>query len=107
MHAPDDLDIDVAEAKRRIDAGTLHVDVREPDEHAAVRIPGALLLPLSEFLARYEAELPKDQPMVMWCRSGARSGRAATFLRAGGYDAVNLEGGIIAWEGEGLPVERP
>lgn len=95
-----------AEAKRRIDGGALHVDVREPDEHARMRIEGARLLPLSEFADRYGEELPRDREIVVSCRSGARSGRAVAFLREQGYDAVNLAGGIIDWEAEGLPVER-
>jgi rhodanese-related sulfurtransferase len=94
------------EAQRRIEAGALHVDVREPDEHRLVRIPGALLLPLSEFMERYEGELPHDREIVVSCRSGARSGRATAFLRGHGFDAVNLAGGILAWQDDDLPLER-
>jgi rhodanese-related sulfurtransferase len=99
-------EVDPHEARRRIAAGALHVDVRERDEHARVRIAGGVLLPLSEFMERYEEELPKEQEIVVSCRSGARSGRATALLREHGYDAVNLGGGILAWEEEGLPVER-
>lgn len=99
-------EIDPQEAKRRFEAGVLHVDVREEDEVRAKRIDGALVLPLSEFMDRYEAALPKDAPIVVSCRSGARSGRVTEFLIAQGYDATNLGGGIIAWEAEGLPVEQ-
>ncbi|MBA2667647.1 MAG: rhodanese-like domain-containing protein [Trueperaceae bacterium] len=98
-------EIEPHEAHRRIAAGALHVDVREPDEFARVRIEGATLLPLSEFSNRFE-ELPHDREIVVSCRSGARSGRATAFLRERGYDAVNLGGGILAWEEEGLSVER-
>jgi rhodanese-related sulfurtransferase len=99
-------DIDPLEARRRFEAGALHIDVRERDEHARARIPGAVLLPLSEFMERYERELPKEREIVVSCRSGARSSRAAALLREHGYDAVNLGGGILAWEEEGLPVDR-
>jgi rhodanese-related sulfurtransferase len=99
-------EIDPREARARIEAGAYHVDVRESDEVRAKRIPGAATLPLSEFLARYEDALPTDTPIVVSCRSGARSGRVTAFLLEPGYDAVNLAGGILAWEEDGLPVER-
>lgn len=98
-------EIDVHEARRRADGGACFLDVREPDEHAATRIPGTTLLPLSEFAGRFE-ELPKDREIVVHCRSGARSARATEFLRAHGYDAVNVAGGILAWQEEGLAVEE-
>jgi rhodanese-related sulfurtransferase len=95
------------EARERIASGALHIDVRERDEYAARHIPGATLLPLSEFMERYETELPDEGEIVVSCRSGARSGRVVAFLRERGYDAVNLGGGILDWEAEGFPVERP
>jgi len=104
--APDFPEIDPLEAQERIAAGVLHVDVREEDEIRAKRIAGGVALPLSVFLERYEAELPKDAPILVSCRSGARSGRVVQFLIEQGYDATNLGGGLIAWEGEGLPVEQ-
>jgi rhodanese-related sulfurtransferase len=95
------------DALERVAAGALHIDVREDDEFAVARIPGAVLLPLSEFLDRYDVELPRDREIVVSCRSGARSGRVVEFLRHQGYQAVNLAGGILDWEADGLPVERP
>lgn len=99
-------EVDPREAQARIAAGAYHVDVRESDEVRAKRIPGAVPLPLSEFLARYEDAIPKETPIVVSCRSGARSGRVTAFLLEQGYDAVNLAGGILAWEGDGLAVEQ-
>ncbi len=99
-------EIDVTEAQRRIDDGAFFLDVREDDEYQAWRIPGAVLLPLSEFMARYQQELPRDREIVIHCRSGRRSADATRFLRARGYDAVNVAGGIIAWEEADLPVVR-
>ncbi len=99
-------EIDPREAEARIAAGAYHVDVRESDEVRAKRIPGAARLPLSEFLTRYEETVPKGTPIVVSCRSGARSGRVTAFLLEQGYDAVNLAGGILAWEEDGLPVEQ-
>ena len=103
---PNVPEIDVHEAKRRVEGGAAFLDVREADEHAQSRIPAAGLLPLSEFAARYEDEVPRDREVVVHCRSGARSGRAVAFLRERGYDAVNVGGGILAWEREGLEIER-
>jgi len=96
-------EVDVQEAKTRVDAGALLVDVREQDEYDAVRIPGSTLVPLSELQQRY-SELPQDQDLVIHCRSGARSARATDFLNENGYNAVNVAGGILDWEQQDLPV---
>jgi rhodanese-related sulfurtransferase len=98
-------EIDIHEAKKRIDNGALLVDVREQHEFDEARIPGSILIPLSQFQQRYE-ELPKDKELVMQCRSGARSGQATEFLLANGYtDVVNMAGGILAWKEANLPVK--
>jgi rhodanese-related sulfurtransferase len=82
------------------------VDVREPYELVEDgRVAGAVNIPLGELSAR-ASEVPRDQPVLILCRSGARSGMAADALRASGYDAYNIDGGILAWERDGLPVER-
>lgn len=84
--------------------GPLLVDVREPSEFGMLRVPGAVLLPLSTFTTRFE-ELPRDRPLLIMCAVGGRSARATDFLVANGYpDAVNVAGGITAWQGAGLPV---
>jgi rhodanese-related sulfurtransferase len=103
--------VDVHEAARRLDQGPggrppLLVDVREANEYATVRIPGAVLLPLSELQARY-AELPRDKPLLIHCAAGKRSLVAAEFLMRNGYpDVTNVEGGIIEWQKAGLPVRE-
>ena len=97
-------EIDVFEAKKRLEQGDILVDVREQYEFDEVRIPGSILIPLSEFAERYK-ELPKDKKLIMQCRSGARSAKATDLLLENGYQAVNMEGGILAWEEEDLPVE--
>lgn len=81
------------------------VDVREQTEHDAVRISGVPLIPMSEFLERI-GELPEG-PLVILCRSGARSASVAGYLEdhAGRPDVANLEGGIIAWAASGLPYD--
>lgn len=99
-------ELDIHEAKARIERGSLLIDVREPHEHDEVHIPGSLLLPLSELAERYQ-ELPKDKPLILQCRSGARSGKATEFLLANGYrDVHNLAGGILAWIEAEYPVVR-
>lgn len=92
------------EARALTEEGALLLDVREPDEWAAGRAPGAVHVPMGEIEAR-RGELPTDRRIVAVCRSGARSGRVAEFLRRSGLDAANLEGGMQAWEAAGLPME--
>lgn len=99
-------EIDVHEARRRLKDGSVLIDVREEDEHAAVRTPDARLVPMSTFAARFEDEVPSDGEVMVLCRSGGRSARVALFLRERGIDAVNVAGGIEAWAREGFPVEE-
>lgn len=91
--------VTVEELKARMDqkADFVLVDVREPFEHDICEIPGAQLIPLGEFAERY-TELPRDREVIIHCKSGIRSARAAHFLKGKGYqDVHNLEGGILAW----------
>lgn len=84
----------------------LLVDVREPHEIEEVRAEGVVVMPLSTFMLRH-GELPRDRPLLMICRSGARSGQASGFLLANGWtDVTNVAGGTIAWLQAGLPVRR-
>ena len=83
-----------------VEAKTLNlIDVREADEFAAGHLPGAINLPLSDFLERY-GELDKDKSYHIICRSGARSAQACAFLEEEGYDVTNVAGGTIAWMGD-------
>lgn len=93
------------EGQRRVQQGAVLLDVREPNEYTEVHAQGAQLMPLSTFTDQY-GDLAKDREIVVICRSGARSARAAQFLIEQGYSAVNLQGGTLAWEQDGLPVER-
>lgn len=93
------------EGQRRVQAGALLVDVREPNEYAEVHATGAQLMPLSSLEQEYSA-LPKDREIVLICRSGVRSARAGEFLQQQGYSRVtNLTGGTTAWVEGGLPSE--
>ena len=72
------------------------VDVREPWEWQAGRIEGAVLIPLNDLMAGGEAgQLDKERPVVLVCKSGNRSEVATLMLRARGYDAQNMEGGML------------
>ena len=87
------------ELKRRLDAGeSLTVlDVREPWECAIARLPGTLNIPLTEVPSRL-GELDSGAEMIVMCKAGGRSRRAAEFLSAYGFGHVaNLAGGIDAW----------
>ena len=75
------------------------VDVREDDEVAEGIIPGAIHIPLGEVSERV-GELDKSKSYIIICRSGGRSGRATEFLEDAGYDAANMTGGMLEWEGE-------
>jgi len=78
------------------------VDVREPREYMRSHIPGALSIPLSSFQTEYD-KLSKDGRLILVCRAGRRSTRAAYVLRKNGYAEVSMmKGGMIAWENEGL-----
>ncbi|WP_047154866.1 rhodanese-like domain-containing protein [Aneurinibacillus tyrosinisolvens] len=75
------------------------VDVREDEEVAAGRIPGAQHLPLSHLPNRV-AELDKETDYILVCRSGNRSGRASEWLAENGYKVKSMAGGMLEWPGE-------
>jgi rhodanese-related sulfurtransferase len=80
------------------------VDVREPDEWRAERIPGARHVELERLVSSAGA-IARDVPVVFYCRFGARAGLAAAAFRRAGYDAYSLVGGIVAWRTRELPVD--
>jgi rhodanese-related sulfurtransferase len=96
-------EIDIAEAQRRIAAGTPVIDVREPDEYVEGHVPGAPLIPLGDVPDRV-GEVPSGGEVLVICKSGGRSRRAAEHLRSQGIDAVNVAGGTMAWIEAGHPV---
>ncbi len=90
-------------AKAMIDDGAVLLDVREPDEWQAGHAPDAVLSPMGQARAR-QADLPRDRRIVVVCRSGGRSAAVTQSLRAWGFEAFNLAGGMCAWAAAGLPV---
>ncbi|WP_347862052.1 rhodanese-like domain-containing protein [Salimicrobium sp. PL1-032A] len=75
------------------------IDVREADEVAEGKIPGAIHIPLGVLEYRMN-ELDKKTPYVMVCRSGGRSSQATRFLQDQGYDVTNMEGGMMSYDGD-------
>lgn len=100
--SPSVPEVEAIEASRRVDDGALLLDVRNPDEWEAGHAEGAVWIPLRELEARH-GELPTDRSIMVICRSGARSARAAEALNVWGHDATNVAGGSLAWTGAGLP----
>ncbi len=96
-------EISATELKQRIDAGDdlQIVDVRQPDEFAFAKIPGAKLVPLGEVVRRMN-ELNPDRETVILCKMGGRSARAIEFLKQAGFtgELKNLKGGITAWSND-------
>jgi rhodanese-related sulfurtransferase len=85
------------------------IDVRTPQERAASYIPHSQHVPLAD-LERSLGTFSKEDTYLVYCRSGVRSVTAATMLNSRGFNAINMEGGILEWEkvkggeeGEGQP----
>ncbi|WP_432354276.1 rhodanese-like domain-containing protein [Sporosarcina sp. A2] len=74
------------------------IDVREADELGSGKIPGVIHIPLGLLEFKLQ-DLSKDTPYIMVCRSGARSGRATQLLESHGYQATNMVGGMMNWDG--------
>lgn len=81
--------LDPEEARRMMAAGAVVVDVRTQEEWDQGHAANSILVPLHE-LADHLAELPRDVPLLLVCRSGARSGQATAYLRNQGLEAHNL-----------------
>ncbi|MGH3357718.1 MAG: rhodanese-like domain-containing protein [Nocardioidaceae bacterium] len=79
------------------------LDVREDDEWADGHVDGAVHIPLRQLPGRV-GELPEGKQVIAMCHVGGRSAQATVFLAQQGVDAVNLDGGIAAWERAGRPV---
>ena len=93
--------ISARDLKAKMDAGEnfLLVDVREQNEYEIVSIPGSVLIPKGDILSGEAlAGLPQDRPVVLHCKSGARSAEALAVLHKAGFaDAVHVGGGVLAW----------
>jgi rhodanese-related sulfurtransferase len=91
-------------AKDLIEAGAQVVDVRTDVEYAAGHIPGSRHVPLADVQSE-AAGLDREKPLVVYCRSGERSGMAADAFAASGWDAHSIQGGLLQWAEDGLDLE--
>jgi rhodanese-related sulfurtransferase/DMSO/TMAO reductase YedYZ molybdopterin-dependent catalytic subunit len=99
-HAPQ---VSARTARSLLDAGAALLAVREPGEWYDGHVPGAIPMPMGEVQSR-RGELPAATRIVVVCRSGGRSAAIAAALCTQGFDAVNLTGGMCAWQAAGFPV---
>lgn len=107
--APKDGPVKVEQAGKQISSGIQLLDVRSKDEWDQGHLKGAKLLPVSEedFAGKAKAILDPKRPVLVYCKSGKRSEKAAKELRKAGFAPVyEMEGGILAWEKAGKPVEK-
>ena len=100
-------EVDVAPdwVRERHEAGEIQlIDVREDYEYEAGRVAGArhIELPL---IATQADTIEREKPVVFYCRVGSRSTMAAAAFRRAGYEAYSMDGGLAAWEAEGLPLD--
>lgn len=98
------LEISLQEAVAKREAGAFILDVRQPEEWNEYHVPGSTLIPLSELASRVD-ELPRDQEIVVVCRSGNRSQQGRDILLDAGFTQVtSLAGGLSQWRAAGYPV---
>jgi rhodanese-related sulfurtransferase len=105
---PADAKLSPAEVKEAIakEKALQLVDVRSHGEFGGGHLAGAKNIPVGDIGSRL-MELYKEKPLIVYCRSGARSSAALKQLRAAGYaQAKHMNGGIMAWQGAGLPTTR-
>jgi rhodanese-related sulfurtransferase len=96
-------EITVAQAAQKRDQGAFILDVRQPEEWTQFHIPGATLIPLGELPNRLK-EVPKNQEVVVVCRTGHRSAQGRDILRNSGFTQVtSMAGGVTEWQAQGLP----
>jgi molybdopterin/thiamine biosynthesis adenylyltransferase/rhodanese-related sulfurtransferase len=103
-------EVSVEDVKRLLDARALVklIDVRESDEHAAGRLPGALHIPRGFLESRIEEKAQRDEELILYCAGGTRSAFAARTLREMGYERVaSMAGGFNRWSDQAHPVEKP
>lgn len=90
----------------RFGSGVAHalIDVRTPEEFNSGHIPGSLNINVETLADRLD-EIPRDVPVVLYCRTGSRSAMAAQILVNAGFEAVYDLGGIQTWVAEGYPIQ--
>jgi rhodanese-related sulfurtransferase len=98
---PREVSVEQAVAKR--DSGAFILDVRQPEEWNEFHVPDSTLIPLGELASRLD-ELPKDQEIVVVCRSGNRSAQGRDILLSAGFTQItSMAGGLTQWKAAGYP----
>ena len=102
MSAGDDIQLEPSAVAERLaqDPGLQLVDVRETYEHEAGHIPDTRHIALTSLSSQAQT-LEQERPVVFYCRVGSRSLMAAQALRAAGYEAYSMAGGLVRWAQEG------
>lgn len=95
--------VDPVDAKAMMDRGTILIDVREISEWNAGHAPGAVHIPLASLGGNLN-RIPRDEDVLVCCRSGNRSSSAVAMLTEKGFYAINVTGGMSQWDASGLPV---
>jgi rhodanese-related sulfurtransferase len=90
-------EIQVGDARKLVAAGARLVDVRSPEEYARGHLPGAVNIPVQDLDRRLADVGPVDHELIVYCRSGHRSSRAAQILREHGFTKVHNLGPMTAW----------
>jgi rhodanese-related sulfurtransferase len=101
-------DISAREAKTLLEKNKniFLLDVRTPQENSQAKLPGTVLIPISEFERRIQ-EVPKNKIILVYCAVGSRSRPVADFLAKNGYkDVYNMTDGIVGWYRNGFQIER-
>lgn len=99
------VEISVQEAYDKYQQGAFLLDVREPDEWEDYHVPNTTMIPLSQLSGRVD-EVPKDQEVVVICRSGNRSQEGRDILLEAGFEEVtSMSGGVLDWREAGFPIE--
>lgn len=79
------------------------IDVREPYEREAGHIAGSRHIELVQLTAHADS-IERDRPVIFFCRAGSRSTMAAKAMRAAGFEAYSMVGGLVRWDMEGRPL---
>ena len=95
--------VSVDEAHQMYTEGTFVLDVRTPEEWNEFHVPNTTQIPLDELAVRVN-ELPKDQPIVVVCRSGNRSQTGRDILLQAGFNVTSMNSGLNTWRDSGYPV---
>lgn len=100
--------VEPAQLQSRLDGGEqiVVIDVREPEEFAQGKVPGAYTIPRGVLEGQVDGRLPRESTVVIYCAGGARSALACKSLAEMGFSKVeNLQGGFSNWVNSGMPVE--